>query len=183
MPSGPQSEIPVVALCGFMAAGKSTVGRELASLLRWRFIDLDCEIVCRCGQPIHEIFAQRGEARFREMESESLRHVLQQVETPTVIALGGGTFAQPQNAELLTGCGARVVFLELPVELLLERCRNAANRSPQNPRPLSADAEAFCALYEQRLPHYRKAKLTVHTRSKSAPQVAHEIAKVLRLWA
>jgi len=164
-----------------MAAGKSTVGRTLASLLRWRFIDLDCEIVCRSGQQIHEIFAQHGEPRFREIEAQALHNVLQQIQTPTVIALGGGTFAQPQNAALLTGSGARVVFLELPVELLLERCRAAAQRAPQNPRPLAADEEAFCALYAQRLPYYRKAGLTVHTRGKSAPQVALQIADVLGL--
>jgi shikimate kinase len=180
--SGTQgSSAPIVALCGFMAAGKSTVGRTLASVLRWRFIDLDCEVECRSRMHVHEIFALHGEPHFREIEADALQRVLQQAETPTVIALGGGTFVQPKNAETLFRHGARVVFLELNVEQLLQRCRNAGQRSAENPRPLAADAEAFYALYEQRVPHYRKAELTVNTEGKSADQVAREIMIALRL--
>ncbi len=176
-----RSSPPIVALAGFMAAGKSTVGRALGSLLRWRVVDLDCEIECRSHLPIHEIFAAYGEPRFRQIEADALRSVLERACTPTVIALGGGTFIQPQNAELLRRQGVHVVFLELAVEELLQRCRTAAGRSPQNPRPLADDAEAFCTLYAQRLPFYRKAELIVNTAGKTAEQVAHEIAAALHL--
>jgi len=100
-----------------------------------------------------------------------------------VIALGGGTFVQPDNADLLITHGAHVVFLELEVDELLARCRCARERSPQNPRPLADDAQGFCSLYERRLPSYRKAGLTVHTRGKSAEQVAREIVDALHLSA
>lgn len=171
----------MVALAGFMAAGKSTVGRALGSLLRWRVVDLDCEIECRSHLRIHEIFAAYGEPRFRQIETDALRSVLEQACTPTVIALGGGTFVQPQNADLLRRHGAHVVFLELAVEELLQRCRAAADRSPQNPRPLADDAAAFCRLYAQRLPAYRRAELVVNTAGKTAEQVAYEIAGTLHL--
>jgi len=171
----------LVALTGFMAAGKSTVGRMLGSLLHWRFLDLDCEIECRSKLHIHEIFAAHGEPRFRQIEAAALRSVLEHTSTPTVIALGGGTFVQPLNADLLRGHGAHVVFLELAVQHLLQRCRCASERSAQNPRPLALDAEAFCALYAQRLPLYRKAELIVNTEGKTIEQVAHEIVAALHL--
>jgi shikimate kinase len=185
MPKPPQPDRPtqIIALTGFMAVGKSTVGRILGSLVHWSFLDLDCEIESRSHLHIHEIFAKRGEQRFREIEADVLRNILDRASTPTVIALGGGTFVQPENAQLLITRGAHVVFLELEVEELLERCRCARERSPQNPRPLADDTAAFCSLYERRLPLYRKAKLTVPTRGKSAEQVAREIVNALHLSA
>jgi shikimate kinase len=107
--------------------------------------------------------------------------VVQKGSTPTVIALGGGTFIQPQNAELLRRRGARMVFLELAIDELLQRCRAVSDRHGENPRPLAADPEAFCALYSQRLPHYRKAELVVSADGKTAEQVAREIAAGLGL--
>lgn len=174
---------PIIALTGFMAVGKSTVGRILGSLVHWSFLDLDYDIESRSQLHIHEIFAMQGEQRFREIETDALRRILERASTPTVIALGGGTFVQPDNAQLLITHGAHVVFLELEVGELLERCRCARERSPQNPRPLAVDAQAFCSLYDRRLPLYRKAELTVHTRGKSAEQVAREIVATLHLSA
>ena len=163
-----------------MAAGKSTVGRALASLLRWSFIDLDFEVECRAGMAIHEIFARNGEAAFRRLESECLHAVLCGVNAATVIALGGGTFIQADNADALRQRGARVVFLETDLEELIERCRNAAER-PQNLRPLAHDEAAFCALYEQRLPRYREAELSIQTHGKAADETARAIALALNL--
>jgi len=178
--SEPPTAPTVVALTGFMGAGKSTVGRVLGALAHWRFIDLDCEIEVRAKRRIHEIFAMQGESRFREIEAETLRSALKHVSAPTVIALGGGTFVQTQNADLLLANGVHVVFLELEVEELLERCRCTREHSPQNPRPLADNAGAFCELYAQRLPSYRKAQLTVNTKGKTAEQVAREIMTKLR---
>jgi shikimate kinase len=175
--------VPIVALTGFMAAGKSTVGRVLASHLGWRFIDLDGEIESRTRLPIREIFAGQGEPRFRLIEAECLCSVLESASACTVIALGGGTFIQPHNADLLRAHGARVVFLELDIQELLRRCRQAEERSTHNPRPLAADANAFCALYAERLPSYRKADLTLDSAGKSADEVAQEIVTALHLTA
>ena len=162
-----------------MAAGKSTVGRALAGLLHWTCVDLDCEIERSCGLPIHQIFARLGEPHFRKLEAEVLSSVLRKTSRAKVIALGGGTLAQPQNASLLTDAGARVVFLEVPVEELLRRC--AAARDRYNPRPLAGDDAAFCALYAERLPRYREAHLTVDAAGKTAEEIAREIAAALRL--
>jgi len=172
---------PILALTGFMAAGKSTAGRALAAMLNWRFVDLDCEIERRAGQSIREIFSLHGEDRFRELEAGALRAALEDTSVPRVIALGGGTFIQPRNAELLRHCGARVVFLELPLEQLFQRCRGMCERSDPNPRPLAENEDAFGALYAQRLPFYRQADLVVNVEEKTPEQIAREIARDLRL--
>jgi shikimate kinase len=164
-----------------MAAGKSTVGRALGSLLHWRFIDLDCEIECRWELSVPDIFRLHGEPHFREIESQALLGVLATASTPTVIALGGGTYVQPSNAEMLRRYGAHVVFLELALEELLRRCRAANERSQENPRPLAVDTEAFCALYAQRLPYYQRAELILNTENKSVEQTAREIIDRLSL--
>jgi len=171
----------VVALTGFMASGKSTVGRSLTKLLKWGFIDLDYEVERRASQSIAEIFAQHGEARFRELEAQALRSLLENIAGPTVIALGGGTYVQPRNAALLRAHGVRVVFLELPLEQLLQRCRAADERPACNPRPLAKDERALRALHAERLPFYLQAEIVVNTEAKTPEVIAQEIAQVLRL--
>lgn len=175
---GPQKAADVVALTGFMGAGKSTVGRALATALGWTFLDLDEEIERSENLRIRELFRTIGEARFREIESLALNEVLRGASANTVIALGGGTFIQPINVALLHDHGACVVFLDAPVDELFQRC-GALISPEENLRPLAADQDAFFALYEQRLPHYRKAHLVVGTIGKSASQVAEEIAVAL----
>ena len=174
---------PAVALTGFMAAGKSTIGRALATRLHWRFIDLDGEIEAHSHLSIRQIFNQHGEIRFRQMESEALESVLTTLKKPTVLALGGGTYVQPQNFALLRDHGVQVVFVELEIETLLRRCRilNVNGRPEQNPRPLVSDEDAFRALYAERLPLYRRAELTVLASDKNEDQVAEEIALALGL--
>jgi len=171
----------IVALTGFMGAGKTSVGRALAALLRWAFVDLDQEIEARQKLLIREMFQLHGELRFREIETDTLRVILEQVSAPKVIALGGGTFVQSSNADLLRECGARVVFLETPIEQLLQRCAVVTQSSTENLRPLAADPDAFCALYARRLPHYRSADLTVSTAGKTVEENAGEIASSLHL--
>ena len=180
--AGPQtSAARIVALTGFMGAGKTSIGRALAALLGWRFVDLDQEIELQQKATVRAIFQGQGEARFREIETAALREMLEQVSAPTVIALGGGTFVQPSNADLLRNAGARVVFLETPLEEMLERCRLGSQSSENNLRPLAASPEAFRALYAQRLPQYRTADFTLSTPGRTAEENAQEIASGLGL--
>ncbi len=176
-PSAPR----IVALTGFMGAGKTNIGHALATLLRWSFVDLDHEIELQQKKSIREIFRLQGESRFREIETETLRRVLEQVVASTVIALGGGTFVQAGNVDLLRNFGVRVVFIETPIEQMLQRCLMEMQSSGENLRPLAADPDAFRELYAQRLPQYRNAELTVSTTGKTAEENAREIASRLRL--
>jgi shikimate kinase len=164
---GPVTECRVVCLTGFMGSGKSTVGRMLASQLAWHFVDLDAEIERESGLPISQIFAQKGETVFREIEHECLARVLGSASarnTRLILALGGGTFAQPRNAALIReieghqrGAGSAVIWLDCATEELLQRCVLMGDR------PLFRDEASFRKLYAERLPYYQQADYRVES--------------------
>ncbi len=171
---------PLVFLVGFMGAGKTTVGRAMARILGWRFLDLD-DLVCALDpRPIAQIFSESGEARFRALEGEALAKFLGApgAGLPTVLALGGGAFVQEDNARRVARTGAPVVFLDASLDELLQRC--AADASSRA-RPLFQDPNIFRQLYEQRRIRYMAAKLRVDTEAKDVEQVAAEVIARLRL--
>ncbi|MYK87134.1 MAG: hypothetical protein F4018_01595, partial [Acidobacteria bacterium] len=88
-----------VFLVGFMAAGKSTVARALGARIDWRVEDVDSRIEARERRAVADIFATHGEARFRAVERAVLRELLPM--RHTVVATGGGTFADPANRQLI----------------------------------------------------------------------------------
>jgi shikimate kinase len=137
-----------------MGCGKTTVGTLLARQLGWRFEDLDARIEQTARLAIPAIFEQMGEPGFRAIEVRQLDIVLGQAGEsgePLVLALGGGTYAQPGNAERLRAAGAIVIWLDCPVELLLSRCATMTNR------PLFRDELSFRNLLSARLPFYAQA--------------------------
>lgn len=153
-----------------MGCGKSTVGRLLAQRLGWHFCDLDERIEAAAGCTIAQFFSQRGEADYRELEHRELLQALGETrKRHTVLALGGGTFAQPQNLPLLRQAEAWTVFLEVAMDELLPRCAAMANR------PLFRDEASFRALYEHRLGYYRQALVTVQAGGLLPHQVADRI--------
>lgn len=147
---------PGLYLLGFMAAGKSTVGRHLAERLGWSFFDIDHEIEAAEKTAIASIFDSRGEAEFRRIEREILRQHVHWIERgrPAVLALGGGAFVDPQNRELLADNGI-TVWLDCPFETVKRRVEQASHR------PLARDPEHFAALYTARLQCYRLADIQV----------------------
>ena len=165
------NKLSSVYLVGFMGCGKTTVGVRLAQRLSWKFIDLDTQIEQEEGLSIAEIFARADEAAFRKKEQETLRRVLQEAAQGggRVVALGGGTFAQPLNFDLLQRSKAVTIWLECPVEELLLRCALMTHR------PLFRDEASFRQLYEQRLPYYRQATCTVLTGSADPNEVVNRI--------
>ncbi len=88
-----------IALCGFMGAGKTTVGRKLARMCGMTFYDADIYLEQRAGQSISEIFATKGEQAFRNLETECLRELA--AKEGCVIALGGGAVLRPENVEII----------------------------------------------------------------------------------
>ena len=168
--------VRAVFLVGFMASGKTTVARELARRLDWDFVDLDARIESRERLTIPEIFRDRGEPAFRLAETGALRDLTESLHRNTVVALGGGTFAQPKNRELLRSWPS--VFLEVPLDELWRR-------TLEDPvaRPLRKDSLTdFARLYESRLPSYRQATMTVVTSGKDdLASVCGEIESKLQL--
>jgi shikimate kinase len=165
-----------VVLIGFMGAGKTTVGRALATRLRCEFQDLDDLIEQREGQSVAQIFSSAGEARFRQAESAALRDLLQESASRSdlVLALGGGAFVQAGNRSLLEQSGAITVLLEAPLEELRRRCQ-----AEQKVRPLAQQEARFAELFASRRADYELARFHVQTQGKPVEQVAAEVAQLL----
>ena len=167
----------LVVLVGFMGAGKSTVGRELARVLNWSFYDLDALIEGRTGKTVAAFFAEQGEPAYRKLEAQSLRELFQTLEDePAVVALGGGAFVQETNRQIIRDHSASVVYLDVGLEEALRRCASAPGY-----RPLLQDRDQATLLYEERLPFYRTADLEVRTDGKMPLDVAQEIAATCEL--
>ncbi len=130
-----------LVLVGFMGAGKTTIGRDVARRLGRRFVDLDEEIERRVGR-IDEFFARQGEAAFREVEKTTLEAF---GDPNDVVAIGAGAVETPDVRELLRD--AFVVCVELDVDTAWERVRGSD-------RPLAQDEAEFRRRYESRQPLY-----------------------------
>lgn len=166
--------VPILCLAGFMGSGKTTIGTLLARQLAWRFVDLDDRIEESAGLPIPQIFERLGEAHFRQLEADQLRAALGRVselKQGTILALGGGTYAQPGCPEFLRSSGVPVLWLDSPIEVLLARCMTMTGR------PLFRDEDSFRALHAQRLPSYRLADHRVD----SSGEPAEIVAQILHL--
>jgi len=177
--SGTEDAPRIVVLTGFMGSGKTTTGRALAGLLRWEFIDLDEWIERQEQTSIRDLFQRFGEAGFRVIEHRALESVLAECSRPTVLALGGGTFAQASNDAVLRRAGLRSVFLEVSVEEMMQRCDGGENT--QDTRPLASDPVRFRELYEQRLEWYRRAEYSVGAERRTPEELARDIAEKLKL--
>lgn len=156
-----------------MGSGKTTIGTLLARQLAWRFVDLDERIEESAGLSIPQIFERLGEPAFRQIEADQLRAALgraAEFKESTVLALGGGTYAQPGCPEFLRSAGIPVLWLDSPIELLLARCMTMTGR------PLFRDESSFRALHAQRLPSYQLADHRVDS-SGEPTQVVSEILR------
>ncbi len=158
-----------IYLVGFMGSGKSSVGALIAEALGWPFIDLDAVIEAGQRATVREIFERAGEPFFRQLEKAALVEVSKA--EPAVIALGGGTFAQPWNAEWIRQTEGVTIWLDCPEEELWHRCAKVQNR------PLFRDRSSFSKLLEERLPYYRQAEYRVSTGRRSPEEVAREILR------
>jgi shikimate kinase len=166
-----------VSLIGFMGAGKTTVGRALAERLGWRFADLDDVIQAREGRSVEQIFAQHGEAAFRDLERQAVREILATAQSePLVLALGGGAFIEEQVQQTLRDAEIPAVFLDCEVEELFRR-----SEQPEVVRPLRRDRDQFRQLYERRRPAYLKARVRIETGGKVVATVVEEIIARLKL--
>jgi shikimate kinase len=147
---------PGLYVVGFMASGKSTIGRHLADKLGWSFFDLDDEIERAEQTSISSIFDMRGEAEFRRIERVIIAQHVRWIERgrPAVLALGGGAFAEPANRELLLQNGL-AIWLDCPLEMVKHRVSQTAHR------PLARDVEKFEALYRARREYYAMADIRV----------------------
>src|SRR3990172_726288 len=163
-----------IFLIGYRGTGKSTVAQQLARQLGWDWADVDDQIERRAGKTIAAIFAEDGEAVFRELEAKVLADYCEGERQ--VVALGGGTVVRPANREAIRQAGA-VVWLTASVETLAARL--AADPTTADRRPdltnLGGRSEIEAVLAE-RTPFYREcANLAVDTEGKEPAEVVQEI--------
>lgn len=146
-----------VVLTGFMGAGKTTVGKRIAEILKIGFIDLDAEIERACGMSVTEIFESDGEQSFRQIESKILYEFLNRSGS-AIIATGGGAILQPENRCAIEQRGAMNVYLHVPIEMIWDRIRRETHR-PLAGTSGERETDRFmkvARLHEARLPEYEK---------------------------
>ena len=158
-----------VFLCGFMGCGKSTIGKTLAKKLGREFVDLDSYIEKREGMTIPEIFAQKGEPYFRDLESEALRTL---PATVGVVATGGGTLLRRENGDLAKSLGTSV-FIDTPFALCYDRIKD----DPHRPIAASSTREQLLERFEQRRPLYLENSEVTVDGTLTPIQIAQEILK------
>lgn len=145
-----------IVLVGMMGSGKSSVGRRLAARLGLPFVDADTEIETAAHMTIPEIFAQRGEAEFREGERRVISRVLT-TRAPLVLATGGGAFMNAETRERVKELGISI-WLKAEPDVLMRRVRKRSNR----PLLQTADPEATLRrMLAEREPVYALADITI----------------------
>lgn len=155
LPVEPAWSGPPIVLVGLMGAGKSTIGRRLATRLDLPFVDADNEIEAAAGMTINDIFSRFGEPYFRDGERRVIQRLIDG--TPKVIATGGGAFVNAETRALILA-DALAVWLDAPVEVLADRVRR------RDTRPLLRGRDPAAVLRElaaTRNPHYAQAHIRV----------------------
>jgi len=150
-----------IYLVGFMGAGKTTIGRELASRLEAPFFDIDDLVEAAEKMSVKDIFAMHGEPYFRKRERDLLR-TTRYLES-AVIATGGGTFTFDENMQFIQSEGLSV-YLSAAYALLRARIGDKAGE-----RPLFRDDAAAHELYASRIKYYKAADVTIEIREEETP--------------
>jgi len=156
-----------LVLVGMMGAGKSSVGRRLATRLGIPFVDADTEIEKAAGMRIPDIFATRGEAEFRAGEAKVIARLLDC--GPQVLATGGGAVMDPRTRDLIRGKGVSI-WLKADLDVLLRRTKRRGDR------PLAARLQELLPVRE---PVYAQADLTVQSREEPHEVIVDEIVAAL----
>ncbi|MXP13885.1 shikimate kinase [Altererythrobacter confluentis] len=169
-----------IVLVGLMGAGKSTVGRKLASLLHTGFVDADEAIEDAAQLSIAEIFEQFGEAYFRDGERRVIARLIEDGAAAKggVIATGGGAFVNDETRALILK-SAIAVWIDCDIDTLVERT------SRRNTRPLLRDGnphEILSRLYAQREPFYAEAQVRVASQSAPHHETAVAILEAIGKW-
>lgn len=164
-----------IFLIGFMGAGKSTIARTLQRELGFPLVEMDERIVQEQGMSINDIFAQYGEAHFREIESQLVVDLGKQ--EPSIVSCGGGVVVRPENTQNMKKSG-RIVLLKASPETIFERVRNSTDRPILNGH---MNVEYIAELMEKRRALYEEAAdITIQTDGKTREQICEEIIGKLR---
>ena len=148
-----------IYLIGMPGAGKTTLGRSLATLVSLPFYDLDKQIEKAEGLSVAEIFTSKGEDHFRTTEAKVLRNLIESPE-PFILSTGGGTPCFYENMNLLCRTGL-TVFLDPPIEIIERRLASSRNRPLLQAAPEIPLLEKLTLLKQKRLSYYAQASLRI----------------------
>jgi shikimate kinase len=166
-----------IVLVGLMGAGKTTVGRRLATRLDLPFRDADIEIETAAGMPVSDIFAIYGEPAFRDGERRVISRLLD--EGQMVLATGGGAYMNPETRAKIAACGVSV-WLKADFDTLMRRVRRRSHRPLlSNPDPEGT----MRRLIAERYPVYGQADVTVSSHDMPHERIVGEVVKALEAWA
>jgi shikimate kinase len=162
-----------IVLVGLMGAGKTSIGRRLAEKLGLSFVDADHEIEAAAGKSIADIFAEHGEAYFRDGERKVIARLMEQGEQ--VLATGGGAFMNTETRARIKA-GGLSVWLKADLPLLMKRVMKRSDR----PLLRTADPEAVMRkLIDERYPVYAEADVTVQSRDVQHQQMVNEVIRAI----
>lgn len=165
-----------IVLVGMMGAGKTSIGRRLAEKLALPFVDADAEIETAAGKSIPEIFAEHGEAYFRDGERRVMARLL--CAGQKVLATGGGAFMNAETRLAVRQRGVSI-WLKASYDVLLARVKKRGNR----PMLKTDDPEATLKrLIEERYPVYAEADITVESREVPHDTIVGEILTKVEAW-
>lgn len=160
-----------IILIGFMGCGKSSVGKKLAECISYRFLDTDLMIERNQACSINQIFSSKGEAAFRDMETNLIQELHKDM-SQVILSTGGGLVLREQNRRLLSDMGY-IVFLKASKETTLKRLQGDATRPLLKGEELEQKVER---MLESRTPIYEKtAHKIIATDHKSIEEIAHLI--------
>ncbi len=168
-------ELPIV-LVGLMGAGKTSIGRRLAEKLALPFIDADVEIEKAAGKSIPDIFADHGEAHFRDGERRVIARLLENGKQ--VLATGGGAFMNEETRAAIKAHSVSV-WLKADLQVLLKRVGKRGGRPLLENRD---PAEVLQNLIDIRYPVYAEADITVESLDVQHTQMVHAVLDALAQW-
>ncbi|MFH1570420.1 MAG: shikimate kinase [Gemmatimonadota bacterium] len=170
-----------VLLTGFMATGKSKVGRALARRMGWQFLDTDAMVETRAGKSIARIFAEDGEEAFRRLELECVVEASRQ--RHAVVALGGGAITQDGTRQAIRDAAGVLVCLQADEETILERVGRRGTRPLLAGLTREQQREKIRALLAERAPYYAVADITLSsTEAQGAEETAALLLRQLETW-
>ena len=163
-----------IVLLGYMASGKSTIGREISKKLDMKFIDLDNYISEQEKSSISDIFKVKGEIYFRKIESTYLTEILNSKER-FILSLGGGTPCYGNNMELIQNSEVKSVYIQASIKTLVARLILEKSKRPLVAALENNQITEFVAkhLFERRF-FYEQANITVNTDNKSIAEIIAE---------
>ena len=164
-----------IFLIGFMGSGKSTIAKQLKKELDMELVEMDQRIVDEQGMSINDIFAQKGEEAFRDIESQLVVDLGNQ--EASIISCGGGVVIRPQNVENMKKSG-KIVFLTATPETILERVKGGTDRPLLNG---NMNVPYIKEMMDKRRDFYEgAADIKISTDNKSVKEISDEIIEALK---